>query len=157
MKLVLTPMDTDAAYLVAAWRYPPPYDFYNLLDALDDLVAFLCNPDHGYYQLRDTAGDLVAFCCFGKEGRVPGGDYHIPALDIGIGVRPDLTGQGQGMHYLQAVIDYAQQHFAPPALRLTVAAFNQRAIRLYQRAGFVEIQRFIPPNMGRQFIVMLRQ
>lgn len=148
-------MDAAAARAVVTWRYPPPYDVYNIDDA-PAAAAFLAGVGSGYYQLRDGAGELAAFCCFGAEARVPGGDYRTLALDIGIGVRPDLTGRGLGMRFLGAVIDFGLAQFAPELLRLTVAAFNARAIRLYERAGFRAAQRFHSIFAEREFILMTR-
>lgn len=153
--LRVEPMGPADARAVARWRYPPPYDIYNIADEPLELAAFLAGIA-GYYRVLDAAGELVAFCCFGAEARVPGGDYSAPALDLGLGVRPDLTGRGQGRRYLDAITGYAERSFAPPALRLTVAGFNQRAIRLYSRAGFREAQRFLTPFSGREFLIMLR-
>lgn len=149
-------MDVAAARAVVRWRYPPPYDLYNVGDEPLATAAFLAAADSGYFQLRDGAGGLVAFCCFGEEARVPGGDYAEPALDIGIGVRPDLVGRGEGMRYLGAVIAFGAARFEPAWLRLTVAAFNLRAIRLYERAGFVAAGRFRSSFGGREFMVMAR-
>jgi ribosomal protein S18 acetylase RimI-like enzyme len=155
-ELTITPMDQAAAREVVAWRYPPPYDVYNVAEDPLGAALFLSSAGSGYYQLRDAAGALVAFCCYGAEARVPGGDYAAPALDLGLGVRPDLTGQGQGMRYMGAVVAFGVAQFAPPLLRLTVAAFNQRAARLYERAGFRAASRFASPLLGREFIVMTR-
>ena len=38
---------------------------------------------------------------------------------------------------------FARETFAPAAFRLDVATFNQRAIRVYERAGFVPGRRFM--------------
>lgn len=156
-ELIVSPMEHTAALAIVTWRYPPPYDVYSMVDDPLTTAAFLCHAESGYYQLRDAGGVLVAFCCFGADAQVPGGDYAAPALDLGIGIRPDLAGRGEGMRYLGAVLAFARQRFQPPALRLTVAAFNQRAYRLYRRAGFHELQRFQSTYSGQEFIVMLRE
>lgn len=154
MELTILPLDRAAALDVARWRYPPPYDVYNIGSDPADLALFLAHAAD-YYQIRAGAA-LIGFCCYGEEAQVPGGDYSPPALDLGLGVRPDLTGRGQGRRYFDAVTSFAERQFEPPALRLTVASFNQRAIRLYSRAGFCEIGRFNAVFSGRPFIVMRR-
>ena len=63
---------------------------------MDDAITFFLAPKNGYLAVRDSEGALVGFCCFGFEGQVPGGDYSVDALDVGIGMRPELTGQGLG-------------------------------------------------------------
>jgi RimJ/RimL family protein N-acetyltransferase len=148
----LQPADVRA---LAAWRYPPPYDIYNIEDA-PALASYLCGPARGYFALR-AGGELVGFCCFGGEGQVPGGDYSAPALDIGIGVRPDLTGHGRGREFMGAVLAFAAERYPPQTLRLTVAAFNARARRLYRNLGFQIIHHFIAAHSGRDFVVMLRE
>ncbi len=154
--LAITPLDYPAALEIATWRYPQPYASYNLGDDPTMRAAFLSRCERDYYQLRTPSGELQAFCCFGDEARVPGGDYRAPALDLGLGVRPDLTGRGLGRRYLDAVMAFGVERFAPQALRLTVAAFNARAIRLYAGAGFVERERFVSLFGGQEFMVMER-
>mgnify|MGYP001310792034 CR=1 FL=1 len=154
--LTFAPLDAAAALAVAAWRYPPPYDVYNIADNPAETALFLAARGRGYYQLRDGAGELAAFCCFGEEARVPGGDYSAPALDVGLGLRPDLTGRGLGRAYLEATLAFGAARFGPGASRLTVAAFNARAIRLYTQCGFAEVARFTSAFGGRAFIIMAR-
>lgn len=131
------PMDEHTARIVLGWRYEPPYDLYNTpLQHIDKGVETLLDPLNGYYKLTGSMGDIVAYCCFGPDGQVPGGDYALDALDIGLGLRPDLTGQGLGSTYVAAVLDFAGEYFKPPAFRVTVAAFNKRALKVWQGAGF---------------------
>ena len=46
--------------------------------------------------------------------------------------------------------------FAPVAFRVTVAAFNQRALRVCAQVGYRPVQQFEHPHTGRPFIVLLR-
>ena len=58
------------------WRYPAPYQIYNLeVQNVDDAITFFLAPENGYLAVQDNEGSLVGFCCFGLEGQVPGGDY----------------------------------------------------------------------------------
>jgi RimJ/RimL family protein N-acetyltransferase len=154
--LTITPMDVAAARAVTAWRYPPPYEIYSLDDDPESLIRIFSNPAYGYYQLCE-GGALMGFCCLGDEGRVFGGDYAAPALDVGIAMRPDLTGRGLGRRYMRTVVAFAEARFAPPALRLTVAVFNLRARQLYAHLGFRSVQQFVAPLSGREYLVMLRE
>jgi RimJ/RimL family protein N-acetyltransferase len=115
----------------------------------------LTNPANHYYSITDKDGELVAYCCFGPEGRVPGGTYDSTALDVGMGLRPDLTGQGRGSQFLHAIAEFAHQRYAPTAFRVTVAAFNSRALRLCRRAGFREVQRFNRERDGLRFVILV--
>jgi RimJ/RimL family protein N-acetyltransferase len=154
--LTITPMDAAAAKEATSWRYPPPYDIYSLDDNPALLISVFSNPIYGYFQLRE-GGELVGFCCFGDEGRVFGGDYSAPAVDVGIAMRPNLTGRGLGWRYMSAILAFAEARFHPSALRLTVASFNMRARQLYSRLGFHNAQEFVSPASEREYIVMLRE
>ena len=98
----------------------------------------------------------MANCCFGPDAQVPGGDYEAAALDIGLGLRPDLTGQGRGLHYASAVCDFARNTLAPAEFRVTVARFNRRARRVWENAGFVRVQTFERQPDGLPFVVLTR-
>jgi ribosomal-protein-alanine N-acetyltransferase len=171
MSLRFGPMDEAAARAIHGWRYEPPYDLYDLADEplLGFLKAFL-DPRNAYYAIIGEEEGLVAYCCFGPDARVPGGDYEPSAIDVGLGLRPDLTGQGQGLSYAQAVLDFARR--TPAALsaagvlpdaaadrlafRVTVAAFNRRARRVWEKAGFRVVQHFGRDGDALPFVVMKR-
>ena len=143
MTFTFSPMNEDQARTVLNWRYEPPYDLYNLDvgDAEPYLQDFL-DPQNGYHVICDEQGVFLAFCCFGPDAWVPGGDYSAEALDIGMGLRPDLTGRGQGLRYAQAVLGFAADRFTPAVFRVTVAQFNKRALRVWEKAGFQPVQVF---------------
>jgi [ribosomal protein S18]-alanine N-acetyltransferase len=149
--------ERDAA-AISRWHYEEPYEVYDMEGDASGLL------DGAYYALVDARGDLVGYCCFGAEAQVPGGREasaydDAEALDVGMGVRPDLTGAGQGRDFLRAVLAFAQRQFAPAALRVTIAAWNQRARRLCERAGFHPAQTFTSstPHGEWEFAVMTRR
>jgi [ribosomal protein S18]-alanine N-acetyltransferase len=59
--------------------------------------------------------------------------------EIGLGLRPELTDTGLGASFLEAGLAYAATLGARSAT-LSVAAFNRRAITVYERAGFREVR-----------------
>ena len=135
------PLPEADARSILEWRYAPPYDWYNPPPLSDEAVANLTDPQWQFHSIK-AGNNLVGYVSFGNDGRVTGGDYSDPAIDIGLGVAPTLTGRGLGTVVLQAILEFAQTTFQSPAARLTVARFNQRAIRLYERAGFQPTQEF---------------
>jgi ribosomal-protein-alanine N-acetyltransferase len=158
MPLRFPPMDEAAARAIVAWHYEAPYDVYNLdSEEADQVVRCFVDLANAYHAIVDSRGEMVAYCCFGAEARVPGGAYADPAVDVGLGVRPDLTGQGLGGAFVDAVLDLANQDLAPAEFRVTVAAFNERALRVWQRAGFRPAQRFDRTFDGMPFVVLTRQ
>jgi putative acetyltransferase len=64
------------------------------------------------------------------------------AGDLCIAVHPDLQGRGIGTRLLAAMVDVADRWLGLLRLELNVLADNERAVRLYRRAGFeVEVRR----------------
>ena len=150
-------MDEVSARAISEWRYDEPYDVYNPgSDSGEEMVQALLSPEYAYYAMTDARGDLVGYCCFGPDGRVPGGEYEADALDVGMGMRPDLTGQGRGLTYVNAVLGFARCTFAPTAFRVTVAEFNKRALRMCKRAGFRPVQGFCREQDNRAFVMLVR-
>ena len=105
---------------LATWRYEPPYDFY---DGDGDPPL---NPER-YFVVRKDDGTIFGFYYFEPKGEV---------LDYGLGLRPDLTGRGLGLEFFRAGLEFGRERYAPALIRLYVAAFNTRAIKVYERAGF---------------------
>ena len=156
-QLHIAPLDPEAGRAIIGWRYPAPYDLYNLGEsATEEILADLLNPDLAYYKITTPTGELVAFCNFGIDARVPGGEYSQDALDIGLGIRPDLTGAGNGSHFVEEVLEFTRQMFHPRVLRVTIAGFNLRAQRVWQKAGFQQTQRFLRPLDEMEFLVFTR-
>ena len=126
---------TDAyADEIATWSYEPPYDFYDLESDPADAAAVRdpVRREHLRAVLREGDGQLQAFWYFDRHGDV---------VEVGIGLRPDLTGRGLGESFLRAQLAYAAREWSPRRFRLFVASWNERAIRLYERLGFREVAR----------------
>ena len=154
MKLRFYPLDKSAAREIVRWRYAPPYDIYNIEDS-NESINYALKSENNFYAIRDENTGLVGFCSFGKDGQVPGGNYVEPALDIGMGIRPDLTGQGVGNDLVAAVLNFAQKTFSSEQFRVTIATFNQRARRVWEKNGFRSTQKFVDINNNREFVVMI--
>ncbi len=157
LPLRFAPMDEEAARDIFTWRYEAPYDVYNLdVDDEEQVVCCLVDPANAYHAIADKGGTLAAYCCFGPEARVPGGDYQLSALDVGLGVHPGLTGQGLGRAFAEAVLDFAEKELEQAGFRVTVAEFNQRALRVWQGLRFETVQRFKRTFDGMPFVILTR-
>lgn len=150
-----TPED---ARTTLAWRYPPPLDLYDADPAyLKEDMASVLTPEFHYHAALDVQGRVVGFCCFGEDAQVTGGDYGRVATDVGLSLDPDLIGQGRGSRFLAAVLELGRDLFAPPRFRATVVDFNHRSRRLFERADFVQTQRFTPPGREHLAFVVLER
>lgn len=152
---VVQKMTSRHASDILNWVYDPPYDFYNLAfsnQALQELLG------QSYRSVTNQYGELIGFFCTGEPAQVPIGHdfgaYPEGYLDIGIGMKPELTGRGNGFAFLSFILQDLQKQYPDIPFRLTVAAFNERAIKLYTKLGFREVSEF--SRESATFIVMVK-
>ena len=81
-----------------------------------------------YFSAFDDKGTLVGFFHFERDEKV---------MEIGLGLRPDLTGKGLGRGFLVAGLAFARRSFRLGVFRLSVASCNERAIKVYEGVGFI--------------------
>lgn len=150
------PLTRAEAKQILSWRYAKPYDYYNPpeIDDPDGLVAQFVDPINEFHAVRDQSNRFVGFCSFGLDGQVPGGNYAAGPLDLGLGMKPENTSQGFGRGFFKAIIAFAISSYQPPSLRLSVARFNQRAIRVYESCGFKTTAEFLEIPTRVPHIVM---
>jgi len=128
---------------IATWHYPGEYAFYDA-DFTPDSAGELLDPAQRgdqYHAARNADGELEGFAQL---------EPAAGATEIGLGLRPDLTGRGLGQAFTGAVVDLARLHGAG-RITLAVAAFNARAIRVYERCGFAERGRHTRRLGGRDW------
>jgi len=145
-------MTKDCAGEILNWRYPPPHDMYN---QVEDEAGFAELLDESYKVVLDQDGRIIGFYCIGDAAQVPKGHnfgvYEKVCIDFGLGMKPELTGRGFGCEFLTFVL----REIGAGVLRLTVAKFNERAIRLYEKFEFERVDEFCSGDV--EFIVMLRK
>ena len=146
----IAPLTLAHARDIGTWKYPPPYDCYDMTGAEP---AGLLDPGAGFTAVL-AGDDLVGFRSIGADGQVPGWDYDDSALDTGGGLRPSLTGQGWGRAAIATGLAYGVERFDPTAFRVTVALFNDRALRTVASLGFAEVGRFRSSNDDQPFVVL---
>jgi ribosomal-protein-alanine N-acetyltransferase len=161
LRFTLEPITRADAEEISRWRYEEPYSMY---DGDPVSVASLLKPRFLYHSVYDERGELAGYFCFGEDARVTAGRQlgvydKEPALDVGLGMRPNLTGQGLGTEFVLAGLRFAKEAYTPPAFRLTVAAPNLRAVSVYERVGFEAVEAFgaRTPDGGRQWLLMRRE
>jgi [ribosomal protein S18]-alanine N-acetyltransferase len=118
----------------ARWRYEPPFDLY------DEDGKPVKNPER-FFEARDESGTLVGFYYFEHSG---------PTVKFGLGLRPDLTGKGLGLEFVEAGVEFARERFRPKRIVLEVFEFNERAVRVYEKAGFRVTSRRIQPYRNQK-------
>jgi len=129
-------MTREWAGQIQEWTYGAPYDFYNQPPSEEGVAELMT------YQAIVEEHELIGFYCIDSPAQVPNSTYPYSSdfTDIGLGMRPDLTGKGYGKSFVTYVMERAMERRKP--LRLTVASFNERAIHLYETVGFRTITSF---------------
>ena len=140
---------------ICTWRYPAPYQCYDVLGAVP---GYFLAPANGFFALVDDDGELIGYRSFGPDGQVPGGGYQDDALDTGGGLRPELTGLGRGLgrRAIATGLAFGLERFRPTAFRVTVADFNGRARHVVESLGFVHVSSFAASTDSSRFHVFLR-
>lgn len=155
MRLTFQSFEKEHALVILNWRYTSPYDYYNLdADTIQENLCYLLGSKNTFCAILNLQGELEGYCSFGSDGQVPGGDYSVEALDIGMGIRPDLVGQGGGKQYAQAVVRYGANQYGAQQFRVTIAEFNKRAKRVWEQLGFEQVEKFVKIGSGEAFVVM---
>ncbi|BBH23287.1 N-acetyltransferase [Paenibacillus baekrokdamisoli] len=129
----VTALSPELAAMLCTWRYDPPFDFYNWsswevmlqlgIEFGDEYIR-----DKQYAAVLDQKGTFVGFAQF------------FPLLDvtrIGLGLRPDLCGNGLGLPMVKAIVSEALRRSPSDEIDLEVHVWNLRAIRTYEQADFI--------------------
>lgn len=117
-------------------------------------LSYWIDPKNHFFAIVNSSEALEGFCSFGADARVTGGDYSDYCLDIGMGIRPALTGQGNGRRYAQAVARFGMLQYKAQRLRVTIAEFNRRAQQVWASLGFEVTERFTKTDSDMAFVVM---
>jgi ribosomal-protein-alanine N-acetyltransferase len=151
MRFELVPMDGAAADRIADWRYDPPYDFYDLDADPADYAEFLDSANWAdTYAVEADDGTLVGFFEF---------DSADGTVEVGLGIHPEYTGRGLGRAFVEAGLEFAGERYDPERFELAVAAFNDRAISVYEAAGFERLETYPQATNGgvHEFVRMGRE
>ncbi|MFY9945499.1 MAG: GNAT family protein [Exiguobacterium chiriqhucha] len=142
----------QAETIAYAWHYEGDYAFYNMEADEEDLAEFLDAAQRGQSVFAVASdGELVGFVSVAQT--------DAETVDLGLGMKPDLTGNGGGRAFVTSILDFVNTTYAPRRITLSVAAFNVRAIRVYEACGFKQTGSFQQPTNGSTFtfIQMERQ
>ena len=145
MEYQFTSMTQEQAEDIAfTWHYDGEYAFYDMEADKEDLAEFLNPETRGETMFAVTYKDeLVAFLSVARVGNT--------TFKIGLGMKPSLTGRGKGAEFLKAAIDFVKSEFLAKKITLSVAVFNQRAIKVYRKMGFEEVGMMMQKTNGSTF------
>ena len=141
MDFQMRSMTEEDGSLICEWRYPPPYDRYRWLswEQMKREMREFGDPAIRAAQYRSVRSgrddELIAYVQLFPLDR---------AVRIGLGLRPDLCGCGHGGAVIRLAVQEALRCKPRPdaEIDLEVETWNKRAIRAYEKAGFVPESRY---------------
>ena len=144
MKLNIKLMNPEEANQISKWIYKESYSIYSMEES-DSCISELLNGH--YFSVTDGENNLIGYYCFGEFAQVPVGKqfgvYDVKEVtDIGLGIKPNFCGHGLGSDFLRNGLEFAQNELSAKGFRLTVATFNERAMKVYERVGFKKVTSF---------------
>ncbi len=159
MDMRIKAMELEDTREISTWTYEGIYSFYSMDSCWETIKELI---DGTYYSVFENS-NIIGYFCYGESAQVPGGRNKglyskAETIDMGLGLRPDLTGKGIGLEFVLKGIEFGINIYKPRIVRLTVAEFNKRAIRVYERAGFQIETSFINKRNEeeREFIIMTK-
>lgn len=130
MEFEFKPMSERYANSVVSWRYEGEYSVYDVDKNKADIDDMLNSDAYDCFVAVDEYDEPLGFL----ECTLDNGIMEITNF-----LRPDLTGKGLGSDFVTACIDFLIEHYdyTEDSVKLIVQNFNKRAIKVYQRIGFV--------------------
>jgi len=152
MDISIIEMTKEYAQQISSWKYDGIYSFYDHNDS--NINGYM---DGTHFACVNNGGDLIGYFCYGNDARIPTLEdnvYDEDFLDVGLGLRPDLCGKGYGLPFFLEGLNYGQMRYKTKNFRLSVAVFNERAIKLYTNAGFYIKQEVTNSYFKNKFFIM---
>lgn len=128
--LKIESMTTDKARELAGWRYPAPYDCYDFPEwsQMEAQRWAITRPErHREFRALSREGHLAGWFWLRRQD---------DRVFFSCGLRPDECGHGVGAELMGIVVDQCAMRFPGEVVVLAVRPFNERARKLYARAGF---------------------
>jgi ribosomal-protein-alanine N-acetyltransferase len=136
------PMLIDHAQSICSWRYPEPYDTYNL-QSWHDMQT-------NGFEFGDTRVRLEQYMAvLNHDQELIGFAQLFPMLGVtrlGLGLHPAQCDSGNGAEFARAIAEEARRRAPDHEIDLEVLSWNLRAYRAYVKAGFVHTDTYERPT-----------
>lgn len=152
---MLVPMNEKYAREISNWKYTGQYNLYSFSNN-EETIEELMNGTY-YVYLTMNKSEIIGYFCIGESARIPTLEEYIydeEYLDIGLGMRPDLCGKGLGYNFLLSGLEFLGEKYNKKKFRITVLSKNIRAIKLYIKIGFEEINTVRHRKTIDKFLIM---
>jgi len=141
----------EAEEIANDWKYDDVYSFYDISADEEDYAEFV----------NEQKRADKYFSCYLNDELAAWYTLNVLEnnnIELGLGIKPSCTGKGFGFHFVNAVMVHAASIHCVHSFALAVASFNQRAIKVYEKAGFVKTETFMQDTNGGsyEFLKMVR-
>lgn len=77
-------------------------------------------------------------------------------IEIGLGLRPDLCGQGIGRDFVKLITEYTLNLYPDRSICMEVRTFNKRAVKCYEACGYkIVLQHYKEtPRVSDEYFLM---
>lgn len=139
----------NAEAIANTWHYKGIYSFYDMVEDPEDFEEIISASLRGnrYFQVVND-DELLGYFCIEP--------ISSEKAEIGLGLKPDLTGQGLGLSFLLLIESFILKQQKYKTFVLSVVSFNERAIKVYLKAGYLKVGTEIVTsnNSKYEFIIM---
>ena len=130
--LTISELSENQARQIGSWKYPNEYAVYNC-PSWDTMVSQgfgLADENKRKNEFKSVSlnGEFIGFFRL---------HFRDNKLYLSLGLMPEHCGKGHGSELLELIKKYAAEHFPLNDLYLVVRDFNTRAIKAYQKSGFI--------------------
>jgi RimJ/RimL family protein N-acetyltransferase len=124
-------MNETEMKIIADWKYEGVYAQYDMMpyEEMQKKHFAFANPENHYYTFYEGTEIAGFINLYEEETRV----------FFGIGAAPQMCSHGYGVQMCRQAVQIASQEFPGKPLYLEVRTWNERAIRCYEKAGFVKV------------------
>ncbi|RED53180.1 GNAT family N-acetyltransferase [Cohnella lupini] len=134
IKLAFTSMTEQDGREICDWRYPAPYELFKW-PSWESMMK-----DSREFADERIRREQYMAARNGHDGQLVGYVQLFPmdrTLRIGMGLRPDCCDRGWGRLLTELVVQEARRREPGMEIDLEVEKWNRRAIKVYEKAGFV--------------------
>lgn len=139
------PLKLNHVLKMRAWgRHKSPlfqdynFNFKSEEDCKDFLMAKTLSPFNSYYAII-YAEEVIGF--LGNKNI----NFLTRSSTLGLVLNPSLVGMGFGTKVLAKFLDYYFNDKGMRKMKLLVAAYNDRALKVYEKIGFKKVSEHIEP------------
>ncbi|SFF34996.1 Protein N-acetyltransferase, RimJ/RimL family [Paenibacillus catalpae] len=153
--MTIQPLEIEQARQICEWQYDPPYDLYRWpsWDTMQkDEIEFgdpvlRCTQ---YAAVVNRVQELIGFAQFFPL---------VGVTRLGLGLHPALCSKGIGTDFTRLLVREAVRRAPQNSIDLEVLTWNNRAIRAYERAGFIIDDTYVrqTPDGPAEFHCMVYQ